>query len=166
MNCSLVDLRKEVLVFNFFEKASKKYLYRDHSFITFVKFSEKLTFVTPWYAHARMYFVNVIINERINKWFYRKHNPFFLKFFQIFSSLSNSWLILCCLNCLNFELPWNSFLLYRGVFITLSNIWHGTFCERCKRLSPVNQFWKKTQSLMFYLCDGKINKTHCAHYLF
>ena len=28
---------------------------RDHSFITYATFSEKLTFLTPWYAHARKF---------------------------------------------------------------------------------------------------------------
>ena len=27
---------------------------RDHSFITFAGFSEKLAFLTPWYAHVRV----------------------------------------------------------------------------------------------------------------
>ena len=28
---------------------------RDHSFSMFVTFSEKLAFLTPWYAHARVH---------------------------------------------------------------------------------------------------------------
>ena len=32
----------------------KKHLW-DHSFSTYAKFSEKLTFLTPWYAHVRVH---------------------------------------------------------------------------------------------------------------
>ena len=33
---------------------SQKNLRRDHSFSTYAKFSEKLTFLAPWYAHVRV----------------------------------------------------------------------------------------------------------------
>ena len=31
------------------------FLYRDHSFSWYAKFSEKLTFRTPWYTHVRVH---------------------------------------------------------------------------------------------------------------
>ena len=46
---------------------------RDNSFITFAKFSEKLTFLTPWYTHVSSYQgVNVSFPEKfanvVNEW--------------------------------------------------------------------------------------------------
>ena len=39
-----------------FWTALKSYKYKigDHSFSTYAKFSEKLIFLTPWYAHVRV----------------------------------------------------------------------------------------------------------------
>ena len=37
--------------FKFFERGN---IPKNHSFSTFAKFSEKLTFSTPWYEHVRV----------------------------------------------------------------------------------------------------------------
>ena len=47
-----IDLIKLVII--------NERLDRDHSFITYIIFSEKLTFLTPWYAHTRINIYQVI----------------------------------------------------------------------------------------------------------
>ena len=44
---------------NVSERNSKIDIYWDHSFIRYAKSSEKLTFLTPWYAHVRVAYQGV-----------------------------------------------------------------------------------------------------------
>ena len=55
----LVAVSKIYLRLYFCTQTSRKHCYniksyRENSFSTFAKFTEKLTFLTPWYAHVRV----------------------------------------------------------------------------------------------------------------
>ena len=76
-SCQQQDLRgkNESLIFFIVFCSNEKYYKRDHSFRTCAKFSEKLTFLSPWYANVRV---------RIRGWK-------MLTFWKIFSDVPSEW---------------------------------------------------------------------------
>ena len=61
---------------------------RSHSFSTYAKFSEKLIFLTPWYAH-----VSLSLNHSLNCWFTRYERLDYWNFLNLYYNKLKKFII-------------------------------------------------------------------------